>query len=97
MANAVDVLQPDITRVGSLTAWLKIAALAEQHHRTLAPHVLPEIGVHLACGLPHVKSVEYIALALSGVRGNPGDRQGADRATAKAGLGVAEIRHVKRW
>jgi L-alanine-DL-glutamate epimerase-like enolase superfamily enzyme len=58
--GAADVLQPDVTRVGGLTAWLKIAVLAEQHHRTLAPHVLPEVGVHLACGLPHVMAVEYM-------------------------------------
>jgi L-alanine-DL-glutamate epimerase-like enolase superfamily enzyme len=58
--NAVDVLQPDVTRVGGLTAWLKIASLADLHHRPLSPHLMPEIGVHLACGLPHVRAVEYM-------------------------------------
>jgi L-alanine-DL-glutamate epimerase-like enolase superfamily enzyme len=57
-AGAVDILQPDITRVGGLTPWLKIAALAELHHRPLATHLAPEVGVHLACGLPHVRAVE---------------------------------------
>jgi L-alanine-DL-glutamate epimerase-like enolase superfamily enzyme len=59
-AGAADILQPDVTRLGGLTAWLKIAALADWHHRPLAPHVLPEVGVHLACGLPHVRAVEYM-------------------------------------
>ena len=58
--GAVDVLQPDVTRLGGLTPWLKVAALAEQHHRPLAPHLLPEIAVHLACGLSHVRVVEYM-------------------------------------
>jgi L-alanine-DL-glutamate epimerase-like enolase superfamily enzyme len=58
--GAVDVLQPDVTRLGGLTAWLKVAALAEMHHRPISPHVLPEVGVHLACGLPHVQTVEYM-------------------------------------
>jgi L-alanine-DL-glutamate epimerase-like enolase superfamily enzyme len=58
--GAVDVLQPDVTRVGGLTAWLKVAALAEQYHRPLAPHLLPEVAVHLACGLPRVTLVEYM-------------------------------------
>ena len=58
--GGVDVLQPDLTRVGGLTAWLKVAALAEQHHRPLAPHLLPEVAVHLACGLPRVTLVEYM-------------------------------------
>ncbi len=58
--GAVDVLQPDVTRVGGLTEWLKIATLAEWHHRPLAPHLLPEVSVHLACGLPQVRMVEYM-------------------------------------
>jgi L-alanine-DL-glutamate epimerase-like enolase superfamily enzyme len=58
--GAVDVLQPDVTRLGGLTAWLKVAALAEAHHRPLAPHLLPEVAVHLACGLPGVTVVEYM-------------------------------------
>jgi L-alanine-DL-glutamate epimerase-like enolase superfamily enzyme len=59
-AGAVDVLQPDVTRVGGLTAFLRLAALAEFHHRPVAPHLLPEITVHLACGLPQVSTVEYM-------------------------------------
>lgn len=58
--DALAVVQPDITRVGGLTGFLKIAALAEAHHRPLAPHLLPEVAVHLACGLPSVTMVEYM-------------------------------------
>ncbi len=58
--GALDVVQPDVTRLGGLTAWLKVAALAERHHRPLSPHLLPEVGVHLCCGLPGVTSVEYM-------------------------------------
>src|SRR4029077_17810478 len=59
-SGALDVVQPDVTRLGGLTAWLKVAALAARHHRTLSPHLLPEVGVHLCCGLPGVASVEYM-------------------------------------
>jgi L-alanine-DL-glutamate epimerase-like enolase superfamily enzyme len=58
--GAVDILQPDVTRLGGLTTLLKVAALAEVYHRRLAPHLLPEVSVHLACGLPHVQAVEYM-------------------------------------
>lgn len=58
--TAVDIVQPDVTRVGGLTAWLDIAALAETHSKPLAPHLLPEIGVHLGCGLPNVMAVEWM-------------------------------------
>ena len=59
--NGVTILRPDVTRLGGLTAWLKVAALAEAHHLRVVPHVLPEVGVHLACGLPVVSNVEYVA------------------------------------
>jgi L-alanine-DL-glutamate epimerase-like enolase superfamily enzyme len=58
--GAVDVLQPDVTRLGGLTAWLKVAALAEVHHRPVVPHLMPEVAVHLACGLPGVQAVEFM-------------------------------------
>ena len=58
--GAVDVLQPDVTRLGGLTAWLKAAALAEAHHRPVVPHLMPEVAVHLACGLPNVQAVEFM-------------------------------------
>ncbi|HLJ92836.1 MAG TPA: mandelate racemase/muconate lactonizing enzyme family protein [Gemmataceae bacterium] len=58
--GAVDIVQPDVTRLGGLTPWLKVATLAEQYQRPIAPHVLPEIAVHLACGLPQVRMVEYM-------------------------------------
>lgn len=59
-AGAADILQPDVTRVGGLTPWLKVAALAELHHRPLAPHLMPEVAVHLACGLSNVATVEHL-------------------------------------
>jgi L-alanine-DL-glutamate epimerase-like enolase superfamily enzyme len=58
--DAAAILQPDVTRLGGLTSWLKVAALAEAYRRPVAPHLLPEIAVHLACGLPHVLAVEHL-------------------------------------
>src|SRR5262249_31583844 len=58
--GGVDVLQPDVTRIGGLTECLKVIALAEQYHRPVAPHLMPEVAVHLACGLPQVQIVEWM-------------------------------------
>jgi L-alanine-DL-glutamate epimerase-like enolase superfamily enzyme len=52
--------RPDIVRLGGLTPFLKVAALAELHHRPAVPHLLPELGVHLACGLAGVQAVEHV-------------------------------------
>lgn len=58
--DAIQILQPDITRLGGITGTLKVIALAEQHSRHVAPHLQPEIAVQLACGLPSVTLVEYM-------------------------------------
>src|SRR5262245_25130609 len=50
----IRVLRPDPLRLGGITPLLKVAALAEAYQSAVVPFRLPEIGVHLACGLPHV-------------------------------------------
>ena len=54
----VRVLRPDVLRLGGITPFLKVAALAEAFHVTVVPYRLPEVGVHLACGLPNVPMAE---------------------------------------
>ena len=58
-AGAVRVLRPDPLRLGGITPLLKVAALAEAFHVAVVPYRLPEIGVHLACGLPNVPMAEW--------------------------------------
>jgi len=55
----VRVLRPDPLRLGGLTPLLKVAALAEAYQVVVVPYRLPEIGVHLACGLPNVPMAEW--------------------------------------
>jgi L-alanine-DL-glutamate epimerase-like enolase superfamily enzyme len=89
--DAVEILQPDLTRVGGLTACLKVAVLAEQYHRTLAPHVLPEVAVHLACGLPQVRMVEYMPWLYPALVEPPAIVDGKITPSRRPGLGL-EIR-----
>ncbi len=58
--EAIGVLQPDVTRLGGLTPMLEAIALAKRYHCPVAPHLMPEVAVHLACGLPQVTMVEYM-------------------------------------
>ncbi len=58
--DALAVVQPDVTRLGGLTAFLEVSALAAARHLPVSPHLLPEVGVHLACGLPEVTAVEHM-------------------------------------
>lgn len=54
-----DVLQPSVMQLGGITNWLKAATLAELHHRHVVPAGLPEITVHLGCGVPAVKMIPF--------------------------------------
>jgi L-talarate/galactarate dehydratase len=57
--GAADLVQPDAPRVGGITPFLRIMALADHHHLALAPHFAMEIHVHLAATFPGTAWVEH--------------------------------------
>lgn len=57
--GAVDILQPDAPRVGGISQFLRIAALADQKGLGLAPHFAMEIHLHLAAAYPRETWVEH--------------------------------------
>ncbi len=59
-AGAVDVIQPNIVRVGGITPFLRIAEFAASTGTTLAPHLLPELSAQLAFTLPGQTWVEIV-------------------------------------
>jgi L-alanine-DL-glutamate epimerase-like enolase superfamily enzyme len=59
-AGAIDVAMPDIQRVGGVTEWLKVAALAEAWNMPIAPHVFHEISVHLMAAIPNGLYAEHV-------------------------------------
>ncbi len=62
----IDVVQPDTGRAGGLLPMKKIAALAEAHYITFAPHdgslgpVAEMAAVHLCCTLPNFLILEHL-------------------------------------
>ena len=84
-------MQPDLTRLGGLTPLLKVAALAEANHRPLALHLMPEVAVHLACGLSNVLSVEYMPWLCPAFVETPAIVNGRMVPPKRPGLGL-EIR-----
>ena len=58
-AGAADFVQPDAPRVGGITPFLKVAALAEHRRLSLAPHFAMELHVHLAAAYPYEAWVEH--------------------------------------
>ena len=59
-ADAVDIVQADICRVGGLTPFVQIAQLAHAFHRKVAPHFLAEISVTGLCGIPNGLILEWV-------------------------------------
>ena len=59
-SDAIDIVQPNIVRVGGLTPFLRIADLARMANRTLAPHLLPDLSAQLAFTLPEAVWVEEV-------------------------------------
>ncbi|MGO3886381.1 MAG: mandelate racemase/muconate lactonizing enzyme family protein [Mycetocola sp.] len=59
-AGAVDVVQPNIIRVGGITPFLRIAENARQQGVELAPHLLPELSTQIALTLPDACWIEDV-------------------------------------
>jgi L-alanine-DL-glutamate epimerase-like enolase superfamily enzyme len=59
-ANGCDIIQPDAPRVGGITQFLRLAALADERGLGLAPHFAMEIHLHLAAAYPREPWVEHI-------------------------------------
>ncbi|TCM37515.1 mandelate racemase/muconate lactonizing enzyme family protein [Kribbella sp. VKM Ac-2568] len=58
-ARAADILQPDAPRIGGITPFLRLAALADHNGLQVAPHFAMEIHLHLAAAYPREPWVEH--------------------------------------
>ena len=58
--GALDVLQPDVARIGGITNAIAACHLAAAANLPVAPHVSPELSVTVACAVPNSVFVEYI-------------------------------------
>jgi L-alanine-DL-glutamate epimerase-like enolase superfamily enzyme len=58
--GALDILQPDVARVGGITAALAVCHLAAAANLPVAPHVSPELSLTIAAAVPNAVFVAYI-------------------------------------
>jgi L-alanine-DL-glutamate epimerase-like enolase superfamily enzyme len=59
-AGAVDVVQPDLCRVGGYTGLMRIAQLAAAHHLPVAPHYIAELTLPALCAIPNGLVLEWV-------------------------------------
>ena len=57
--RCVAIIQPDALIMGGITEFMKVAALAQAHDLTVAPHGNQDVHVHLVSAVPNGLTVEY--------------------------------------
>jgi D-arabinonate dehydratase len=96
--NAVDIVQPDIAWSGGFSECRRIAALAQAHHRMVAPHAFASAvtlaaSLHLAASIPNALVIEFDQNP-NGLRDEllkepiAIDRDGMIRLSERPGLGI---------
>lgn len=97
--GAAQIVQPNVVRVGGITPFLGIAAIAAEHGAAVHPHLLPELSGQLALSLravpgipaPMVEDVEDAGFAALGALRDPSPVRIADGTLTEvdhAGLGI---------
>lgn len=92
--GAVDIVQPNVVRVGGITPFLRIAELAEAGDVELHPHLLPELSGQLALTLARpafVEDVEDAGFDRLGILAEPSPITIAHaqlRDTGRDGIGI---------
>ena len=97
-ARSVDIVMCDLLRVGGITQWLKVAAMAQAFNLPVVSHVLPEIFVHLIAAIPHGLTVEYMPWTNRLFEEIPLPVDGYLEVPDKPGLGLAfDMAAIKRY
>lgn len=73
--GAVDVVQPDVCRVGGISAWCSVADAARTHGLPVSPHYVEPLHVHLACAFENVPYIERHSAVLDSVLETPLERR----------------------
>jgi L-alanine-DL-glutamate epimerase-like enolase superfamily enzyme len=96
-ARACDILQPDAPRIGGITQFLKLAALADHHRLQLAPHFAMEIHLHLAAAYPHEPWVEHFEWLEPLFHERLEIRDGRMHVSDRPGLGFTLTDQARAW
>ena len=96
-ANGCDILQPDAARVGGITQFLRLAALADERGLSLAPHFAMEIHLHLAAAYPREPWVEHFDWLDPLFNEQLETKDGRMLVPNRPGLGVTLSEQARAW
>jgi L-alanine-DL-glutamate epimerase-like enolase superfamily enzyme len=63
-AGGVSFPEPDVSNVGGVTAWLKVAHVAEAHNLPVTSHGVHDLHVHLLAAVPNASYLEVHGFGL---------------------------------
>jgi len=95
--RSADYLMPDAPRVGGITPFLKVAALAEHAGLMLAPHFAMELHVHLAAAYPREPWVEHFEWLEPLFNERIEIDAGRMRVPTRPGLGLTLSDQARAW
>jgi L-alanine-DL-glutamate epimerase-like enolase superfamily enzyme len=95
--RAADYLMPDAPRVGGITPFLKIAAMAEAAGLMLGPHFAMELHVHLAAAYPSEPWVEHFDWLEPLFNERLEVRDGRMLVPTRPGLGLSLSEQARAW
>lgn len=97
MAGAADFIQPDAPRVGGITPFLQIMALADHKCLGMAPHFAMEIHLHLAAAYPRATWVEHFEWLEPLFNERLDVREGRMTVPSRPGLGLSLSDQAAAW
>jgi L-alanine-DL-glutamate epimerase-like enolase superfamily enzyme len=95
--RSVDILQPDAPRIGGITPFLRLAAIADQAGLQLAPHFAMEIHVHLAAAYPREPWVEHFEWLSPLFNERLETKAGRMLVPNRPGLGITLTDQARAW
>ncbi len=95
--RAADYLMPDAPRLGGITPFLKVAALADHAGLMLAPHFAMELHVHLAAVYPREPWVEHFDWLEPLFNERLDIRAGRMLVPTRPGLGLSLSQQARAW
>ena len=95
--RSVDFIQPDAPRVGGISQFLKIMALADQARLRMAPHFAMEIHLHLSAAYPHEPWVEHFDWLAPLFNEQLKIEHGRMQVPNRPGLGFSLSEQARRW
>jgi L-talarate/galactarate dehydratase len=96
-AHSVDIIMIDLNRVGGISNWMKVAAMAEAFNLPVVSHLFPEIHVHLVSAIPNGLTVEYMPWSFRLFEEVPVPVNGELVVPTKPGLGLQFSRDIDRY